>query len=180
MSELILNFILALCPIILLIIIMMGFKQPAWKAAIGAAILAAFEAFFFWHQPIEVIGMSALEGATMALWPIVVVIIAAVFTYNLVCSTGGMDVIKSMLKSVSADKRVLVILVAWCFGGFMEGMAGFGTAIAIPAGMLMAMGFDPLFSCLVCLVFKWVPNTLGINWNSDDYRCQFIGDVKFN
>ena len=161
MSELILNFILALCPIILLIIIMMGFKQPAWKAAIGAAILAAFEAFFFWHQPIEVIGMSALEGATMALWPIVVVIIAAVFTYNLVCSTGGMDVIKSMLKSVSADKRVLVILVASCFGGFMEGMAGFGTAIAIPAGMLMAMGFDPLFSCLVCLVSNGFPTPWG-------------------
>ena len=75
MNDLILNFILALGPIILLIIIMMGFKQPAWKAAIGAAVLAAIEAFFIWHQPVSLIGMSALEGAAMALWPIVVVII---------------------------------------------------------------------------------------------------------
>ncbi len=157
----ILSFILALCPIILLIIIMMVFKRPAWQAAIGAAILAAIEALTYWKCAPSVVGMAAVEGAAMALWPIVLVIIAAVFTYNLVCRTGGMDVIKTMLTSVSADKRVLVLLVAWCFGGFMEGMAGFGTAIAIPAGMLMAMGFDPLFSCLVCLISNGFPTPWG-------------------
>ncbi len=157
----ILSFILALCPIILLIIIMMVFKRPAWQAAIGAAILAAIEALTYWKCPPSTVGMAAVEGTAMALWPIVLVIIAAVFTYNLVCKTGGMDVIKTMLTSVSADKRVLVLLVAWCFGGFMEGMAGFGTAIAIPAGMLMAMGFDPLFSCLVCLISNGFPTPWG-------------------
>lgn len=155
------SFILALCPIILLIIIMMVFKRPAWQAAIGAAVLAAIEALLYWKTPVGVIGMAAVEGAAMALWPIVLVIIAAVFTYNLVCATGGMDVIKTMLTSVSPDKRVLVLLVAWCFGGFMEGMAGFGTAIAIPAGMMMAMGFDPLFSCLICLLSNGFPTPWG-------------------
>ncbi len=155
------SFILALCPIILLIIIMMVFKRPAWQAAIGAALLAAIEALLYWKTPIGVVGMAAVEGAAMALWPIVLVIIAAVFTYNLVCATGGMDVIKTMLTSVSPDKRVLVLLVAWCFGGFMEGMAGFGTAIAIPAGMMMAMGFDPLFSCLICLLSNGFPTPWG-------------------
>ena len=76
---------------------------------------------------------------------IIVVIIAAVFTYNLSLRTRGMEIIKQMITSVSSDKRILVLLVAWCFGGFMEGMAGFGTAIAIPASMLVALGFNPLF-----------------------------------
>lgn len=157
----ILSFILALCPIIYLIIAMMALKQPAWKAAIGALVVAAILALLYWKTPIATVGLAALEGACMGLWPIVLVIIAAVFTYNLVCSTGGMDVIKTMLTSVSSDKRVLVLLVAWCFGGFMEGMAGFGTAIAIPAGMLLAMGFDPLFSCLVCLISNGFPTPWG-------------------
>lgn len=155
------SFILALCPIFCLIIAMMVFKLPAWKAAIAAAVVAAIEALLYWKTPASIVGMAAVEGGAMALWPIVLVIVAAVFTYNLVCETGGMDVIKSLLTSVSSDKRVLVILVAWCFGGFMEGMAGFGTAIAIPAGMLLAMGFDPLFSCLVCLISNGFPTPWG-------------------
>lgn len=155
------SFLLALLPIIWLIIAMMVLKWATWKAALGSAIIAVIEALFIWHTPAQVVGMSVVEGICMALWPIVLVIIAAVFTYNLVCKTGGMDVIKSMIVSVSSDKRVLVLLIAWCFGGFMEGMAGFGTAIAIPAGMLAAMGFNPLFACLVCLIANGVPTPWG-------------------
>ena len=77
----------------------------------------------------------------MALWPICLVIIAAVFTYNLVVYTKNMEVIKRMLVSVSKDKRILMLIIAWGFGGFMEGMAGFGTAVAIPAGILCGLGF---------------------------------------
>lgn len=156
-----LNFLLALMPIIWLIIAMMVLKMTTWKAALGSAVVAAVEALLIWKTPAQVVMLSALEGICMALWPIVLVIIAAVYTYNLVCRTGGMDVIKKMLCSVSTDKRVLGLLVAWCFGGFMEGMAGFGTAIAIPAGMLAAMGFNPLFSCLICLIANSVPTAWG-------------------
>lgn len=156
-----LNFVLALVPVLWLIVAMMALKWPAWKAAIGSAVFAAIEALTIWHTPVTTVGLSALEGVCMALWPIVLVIVMAVFTYNLVCATGGMDVIKSMLTSVSKDKRVLVLLVAWCFGGFMEGMAGFGTAIAIPAGMLLAMGFNPIFACLICLIANGFPTPWG-------------------
>ncbi len=156
-----LNFILALVPIIWLIIAMMVLKWTTWKAALGSAVIAAAEALLIWHTPVQTVALSALEGICMALWPIVLVIVAAVFTYNLVCRSGGMDVIKKLLTSLSADKRVIVLLVAWCFGGFMEGMAGFGTAIAIPAGMLAGMGFPALFSCLVCLIANGIPTPWG-------------------
>ena len=156
-----LGFFLALCPIIVLIIFMMGLKKPAWVAAIAAFVTSVILAFVYWKSPANLVLMASVEGAAMGLWPIVLVIVAAVFTYNLVLKTGGMDVIKAMLTSVSSDKRVLVLLVAWCFGGFMEAMAGFGTAIAIPAGMLYAMGFNPLFSCLVCLLANGFPTPWG-------------------
>jgi lactate permease len=97
----------------------------------------------------------------MAIWPIVIVIIAAVFTYNLTVHTGAMEKIKGMLTSVSSDKRVLVLLIGWCFGGFLEGMAGFGTAVAIPASMLMALGFNPIMAILACLVANGVPTMFG-------------------
>ncbi|MBQ9007696.1 MAG: L-lactate permease, partial [Atopobiaceae bacterium] len=70
--------------------------------------------------------------------------VAAVFTYNLTGCTHAMDKSKGMMTSVSSDRRVLTLLIVWCFGNFMEGMAGFGTAVAIPASRMMALGIDPL------------------------------------
>ena len=82
-------------------------------------------------------------------WPILLVITAAIFVYNLVVHTKAMETIKTMLSSVTSDTRVLALLLAWGFGAFMEGMAGFGTAVAIPAAMMVA-GFDPLKSIIAC------------------------------
>lgn len=156
-----LYFVLGLCPILWLIFALTVLKMPTFKAALGSLLVSGVLAFFVWKLPLMEVGTAALEGILMAIWPIVVVIIAAVFTYNLSMRTGGIDIIKSMITSVSSDKRILVLLIAWCFGGFMEGMAGFGTAIAIPAGMLLTLGFDPIFSCLVCLIANGAPTPFG-------------------
>lgn len=117
----------------------------------GALIITIVESLFIWKMPVVDCGTSALEGFASALWPIILVIIAAIFTYNLSLKTGAMDVIKQMLTGVSADKRVLVLLIGWCFGGFMEGMAGFGTAIAIPASMLARYGDEPPLLPALCV-----------------------------
>ena len=154
-------FLLGLSPIIWLTIGLMILKLPTFKAAIGSLLISALLAMFVWKLPVPQTLTAALEGFLMALWPIILVIIAAVFTYNLSCKTKGMDTIKQMITSVSSDKRILVLLIAWCFGGFMEGMAGFGTAIAIPASMLVSLGFDPIFSCLVCLLANGTPTPFG-------------------
>ena len=156
-----LDFILGLLPIIWLAAALMVLKMPAFKAAFGSLLISAVLAVFCWHQAPLDTATAAVEGFLMALWPIILVILAAVFTYRLSLKTGGMDVIKAMITSVCNDKRVLVLLIAWCFGGFMEGMAGFGTAIAIPAGMLVSLGFDPIFSCLVCLLANGTPTPFG-------------------
>ena len=115
----------------------------------------------YWKHPVGLTGAAAREGILNALWPICLVIIAALFTYNLSLQTGAMEKIKKMLSSISQDGRVLMLIIAWGFGHFMEGMAGFGTAVAIPAGILVALGFDPVRTIVACLVVNSMPTAFG-------------------
>lgn len=156
--------LLALLPIIWLIVALVVLKIAAWKAtsiaAIFSFIIAVVPSLGFAKSPAIMVS-GALEGAALAIWPICIVILAAIFTYNLVVKTGAMETIKSMLSSVTEDKRILAIILVWGFGHFMEGMAGFGTAVAIPAAMMVAVGFTPLKSIIACLVANSVPTTFG-------------------
>lgn len=154
-------FLLAILPIICLIIALTGFKLPGHIACPITLVVAGIIAFFVWHMSPVNLFSAALEGIVMAIWPISVVIIAAIFTYNVCLHTGAMDVIKRMLTAVSCDKRILVLLIAWGFGGFMEGMAGFGTAIAIPAGILCGLGFEPIMAAVICLIADSTPTCFG-------------------
>lgn len=154
-------FIFALMPILCLIVALCVFKFPAYIASFMALLICAAEAFIIWQMPVLSIVTAVAEGVAMAIWPIVLVIIAAVFTYNVTVYTESMETIKRMITSVSDDKRILLLLIGWCFGGFLEGMAGFGTAISIPASMLYAFGFDPILSILVCLLANGCPTMFG-------------------
>jgi lactate permease len=156
-----LAFVLALLPIIWLIVALTALKIPGFKACIAALGIAYFLAVFVWKMPLLDSFTAVAEGSAMALWPIIIVIIAAIFTYNVCVSTGNMEVIKKMLANVTKDKRVLVLIIAWGFGGFMEGMAGFGTAVAIPASMLWGLGFNPIFAAIVCLIANATPTAFG-------------------
>ena len=155
------HFLLAMLPIIWLIIALSGLKMAGHVACPIALIITAVEALFLWKQKIIDVLTGGLEGFAMAIWPICLVIVSAVFTYNLVVHTKNMELIKKMLTSVSKDKRILVLIISWGFGGFMEGMAGFGTAVAIPAGILCGLGFDPIFAAMICLVANTTPVAFG-------------------
>ena len=159
--DLFVPFLLGLAPIIWLVVALVGLKMQAPVAAAGAFGFAAVLSLVFWQMtPVNML-TAALEGVLMALWPIVIVIIAAVFTYNVTVHTGAIETIKVMLTSVSSHQRVLALLIGWCFGGFLEGMAGFGTAVAIPTSMMIALGFDPMKAVLVCLLANGVPTMFG-------------------
>ena len=101
------------------------------------------------------------EGAAYALWPICLIIVAALFTYNLTMKTGAMEKIKGMLIGISDDKRILMLIIGWGFGNFMEGMAGFGTAVAIPASILAGIGLNPINAVTACLVANTTPTAFG-------------------
>ena len=155
------SFVLALLPIIWLAVALSVLKMPAHKACPIALAIAAALAIGAWRLPALWAATAVLEGVLNALWPICLVIIAALFTYNLTVHTGAMELIKRMLGSVSCDKRVLALLIGWGFSNFMEGMAGFGTAVAIPASMLVGLGFNPLSAVVGCLVVNTTPTAFG-------------------
>lgn len=156
-----LKFILAMLPILWLIVALSGLKMAGHKACVLALVIAGVVAIAGWKLSVVNTLTAALEGILNALWPICLVIIAALFTYNLTLKTGAMEQIKRMLAGVSRDKRVLALLIGWGFGNFMEGMAGFGTAVAIPASMLVGIGLDPIASVLGCLVVNSTPTAFG-------------------
>lgn len=160
MDNLLLFFI-ALIPVIWLIVSLGVLKIPGQKACPIALAMTIGLSILVWQMPVLDSLTAALEGAAMAIWPIFLVIIAAVFTYNLVTHTGGMETIKKMMSSVSTDQRILVLILAWGFGGFLEAIAGFGTAMAIPASILAALGFNPVFAAIICLIANTTPTAFG-------------------
>mgnify|MGYP002511175681 CR=1 FL=1 len=156
-----LKFLLAMLPIIWLVAALSGLKMAGHKACVMALILTMCLALGFWKLSAACTVTAALEGVLNALWPICLVIIAALFTYNLTVKTGAMERMKKMLAGVSRDKRVLALIIGWGFGNFMEGMAGFGTAVAIPASMLVGIGLDPMCAVIGCLVVNSTPTAFG-------------------
>ncbi|QUY18254.1 L-lactate permease [Treponema vincentii] len=155
------NFILAMLPIFWLIISLSKLKMSSCKACGIALLITAILAALYWKLPPLHISSSMLEGATYALWPICLIIVAALFTYNLTIHTGAMEKIKGMLIGISDDKRILMLIIGWGFGNFMEGMAGFGTAVAIPASILAGIGLNPINAVTACLVANTTPTAFG-------------------
>lgn len=154
-------FFLACIPIIWLMVSLGKLKIPGHIACPIAFLITVLIAIFIWKMNITDAFTASLEGVALAVWPIILVIIAAVFTYNLSIHTGSMDVIKKMMTSVTTDKRILVLILAWGFGGFLEAIAGFGTAVAIPASILAALGFEPVFAAIICLIANTTPTAFG-------------------
>ena len=154
-------FFAALAPIIWLIIALIVLKLPAYQACSVALIISFIVASSVFDMTYTDAFTAALEGGTLALWPIIWVIIAAIFTYNLSVYTKGIETIKEMLNSVSTDQRVIILLIAWGFGGFLECMSGFGTAVAIGGSMLASIGINPISAIIVCLLSNAVQSSYG-------------------
>ena len=160
--------IISVIPILLLFVLMMGFKVPGWKSALITLIVTILLALFAApalgiipekYAEASIYGVtfwSVVEGFLKACFPIILIIICAIFSYNILCETKEIETIKTQFIQLTADKGLLVLLLTWGFGGVLEGMAGFGTAVAIPAAILIGLGFKPMFSAVICLVANTV------------------------
>ena len=153
--------LMSLLPIAVLVIALTLLKLPAWCAALAAFVTGAVEAVFIFDLSLGAIADCAVKGVTTGLYPIGLVIVAALFTYALIVESDAISEIKCGLSRLSEDRRFQAMLVAWGFGNFMEGMAGFGTAVAIPCAILVGIGFDPMKAVLCCLVANTTPTAFG-------------------
>lgn len=155
------KFAIALLPIIWLIISLGVMRMPAARACVIGLVLTIVLAIFSFKLPVLDTMTGALEGIIMGIWPIMFVIVMALFAYNVTTESGGMKTIQNMLATISTDKRIIVLIIAWGFGGFLESIAGFGTAVAIAAGILIAFGLDPIRASVISLIANTTATAFG-------------------
>lgn len=148
-------------PILLLIILMGVFKVSGDKSSLITLIVTVLLAIFVFDLSLPDTSYSFLYGMLKALIPILLIILMAIFSYNVLVYTQKMDVLKQQFASISTDKSIQVLLITWGFGGLLEAMAGFGTAVAIPAAILISLGFKPVFSAVVSLIANSVATAFG-------------------
>ena len=143
------DILLSLVPIALLIVLMAVLKQPGDRSSLITLVVTALIAVAGFGMSVHDMAFSFLYGATKAVSPILIIILMAIFSYNTLLLTGKMEVIKSQFSMISTDRSIQVLLLTWGFGGILEAMAGFGTAVAIPAAILISLGYKPVFSAVV-------------------------------
>ena len=153
--------ILAIVPVLLLIVLMAFFKMPGDRSSVISLVVTMLIALFGFHFAIDDLACSFLYGALKAVSPILIIIVMAIFSYNVLLKTRKTEIIKQQFTSISTDKSIQVLLLTWGFGGLLEAMAGFGTAVAIPAAILISLGFKPVFSAVVSLIANSVATAFG-------------------
>lgn len=154
----------ALCAAIPLFILfyMLAVRQAKGHiAAIAGAVGAIVVAIAIWGMPVGLAASSFLNGAAFGLFPIVWIVITAVWIYNMTVETKQFDVIKYSLASMTNDRRLQALFIAYAFSCFIEGTAGFGTPAAIAAAMLMGLGFSPLWAGGIALIANTAPVAFG-------------------
>ena len=153
--------LVAAVPILFLFIALTVLKMKGHWAAIVATSLAVIIAAAAYGMPVQYAGLSVLYGALFGLFPVSWIIVTALFIYNMSVKTGQFEVIKNSLATISDDRRMQALLIAFSFGAFIEGAAGFGTPVAITAAMLVGLGFNPLYAAGICLLANTAPVAYG-------------------
>ena len=156
-----LSSIFAALPLITLFVLLGGVRMKAQWAALISLGVAMLVALAVYAMPIDQTALSASEGATFGLFPIMWIVVAAIWVYNMTVETGHFAVLRRSFGAISDDQRVQAVIVAFCFGALMEALAGFGTPVAITAVMLIALGFRPIKAASVALVANTAPVAFG-------------------
>ncbi|WP_342470786.1 L-lactate permease [Ureibacillus sp. FSL K6-3587] len=136
-------------------------KMKGYMAGLTTLIIAIVIAVFAFKVPVVTAMASASQGAVYGIIPIGWIIITSVFLYNLTVKTGYFDVIRSSVLSITEDRRIQALLIAFSFGAFLEGAAGFGAPVAITAALLVGLGFKPLQAAGLCLIANTAPVAFG-------------------
>jgi L-lactate permease len=160
-SSVLLSALVAALPPILLAILLAVVRVAPWKAAASAAATAFGLAWLAWGMPFSLTVAATTHGMAFGLWPISWIVVAAVFFYNLSVESGDFDVIRRSLSRLTNDRRIQLLLVAFCFGALIEGIAGFGAPVAISASMLAGLGFEPIMAAALALIANTAPVAFG-------------------
>jgi lactate permease len=156
------SFCVATLPILALVILLGVLRRPAWQAALAALVVAFIVAVGPWQMPVEPAVQSMLSGATFALWPVMWLVFNGLLLYNISVRSGRFEAFRAwMTANLPNDRRVVLVVIGFCFGALLEGIAGFGCPVAITSSLLILFGFPPMEALVFVLIFNTAPVAFG-------------------
>src|SRR5450631_2934180 len=156
-----LSALIAAIPLVVIFVCLAVLKMKDHKAGPLAVASAIGIAIAVWGMPAKLAGLAFMQGAAFGLFPVFYIVITTLFLYNITVKGGQFEIIRASLAGVTADRRIQALLIAFCFGAFIEGAAGFGTPVAIAGATLVGLGFRPLYAASVCLIANTAPVAFG-------------------
>src|ERR671933_54186 len=160
-GSLALSSIFAVLPLVTLFVLLGVLKVKAWISGVVSLAVALVVAVLVYSMPVGQALLSASEGAAFGFFPILWIVLNAIWVYNLTVASGHFDVLRRSFERVSPDMRVQAIIIAFCFGALLEALAGFGTPVAITVVMLMSLGFKPIKAAALSLAANPAPVAFG-------------------
>src|SRR5438876_2031154 len=151
----------AAIPIVVLFLMLGVLRKPAWSSAVAALISAFVVALAVYRMPLKLAVISTVYGAAYGLFPIAWIVFAAIMLYRIAVDTGKFEIIKDSVGTLTDDRRLQAMFIAFSFGAFLEGAAGFGAPVAVVGGMLAGLGFNPFFAAGICLLANTAPVAFG-------------------
>jgi lactate permease len=153
--------LVAAIPLVLLFILLGVLRVTAWAASLISLAVSLVVAVVVYGMPVGQVLLAGTEGAAFGFFPILWIVINAIWVYQLTVETGHFDVLRRSFASVSDDQRIQAVLIAFSFGALLEALAGFGTPVAVTSVMLMALGFKPLKAAALALTANTAPVAFG-------------------
>src|SRR5437773_7549752 len=160
-GSLALSALVAAIPIVALFLMLGVWRKPAWMSALAALGSALVVALTVYGMPAQLAVMSSLYGAAYGLFPIAWIVFSSIMLYRLAVDTGKFEIIKDSVGSLTDDRRLQAMFIAFSFGAFIEGAAGFGAPVAVSGAMLAGLGFDPFYAAGICLLANPAPVAFG-------------------
>ncbi len=156
-----LSTLIAAVPVLTLFFVLLVLRARVWVAAMAGMLMAIALAGVVFGMPASAIAASCALGVEFGFFRIAWIIIASIFLYEIAVETGQFRVMKESIASLSSDKRLQLILIAFCFGAFLEGTGGGGAPVAIAGSFLIGLGFEPFLAATLCLVANTAPVAWG-------------------
>lgn len=160
-GSLALSAVVAAAPVFVLLYLLGAKRRPAWVAALSGLATAATVALVAYRMPAAAVAAATTYGAAFGLFPIGWVVFCAILLYRITVETGKFEIVKDSVGSLTGDRRIQALLIAFAFGAFIEGAAGFGTPVAVAAAMLAGLGFSPFYAAGICLLANTAPVAFG-------------------
>ena len=152
---------LAAIPIVVLFVMLGIVRTAAWKAAATALLSALVVALAVYGMPVSLALISTVYGAAYGIFPIAWIVFSSIMLYRLAVDTGKFEIIKDSVGSLTDDRRLQAMFIAFSFGAFIEGAAGFGAPVAVSGAMLAGLGFNPFYAAGICLLANTAPVAFG-------------------